>query len=217
MSKTSTIDQVPVSSSAETITVTELPSIEQKVPKLCVLPEVSSKTRSNKFHCFFGRLHVYTVTKCLIVYHVVLLTCLVLAFFQESVELLLPMFILFGATGWALVRAKAELLWPFTIYTGCSTLLFMLFSAYLFFFSVLKHQHPVEEILISSITGQSSHIPYFLPFALHGFNLLLCGFHCWQVIVLNKTRQFLKRVKIVRKEQLFREDSFSVQTTMSCE
>jgi hypothetical protein len=46
-----------------------------------------------------------------------LFACLILTFFRESAELLGPMFVLFAATGWALMRARAELLWPFIVYT----------------------------------------------------------------------------------------------------
>jgi hypothetical protein len=150
------------------------------------------------------------------------------------------MFVLFGFTAWGLYRANADWLLPFVVYSAFSTIMFILFSAYFVFYSVLKDQKTMEDIggllkhfqikyiLVMSTmlnNNTSSSNIHFLPIILHVLNILICSFHCWQVLVLMETRKFLQRIQISKKgwnvlysyllellERIFQSDTLSIQT-----
>lgn len=92
---------------------------------------------------------------------------------------------------------------------------------------LLKH-FQIKYILVMSTmlnNNTSSSNIHFLPIILHVLNILICSFHCWQVLVLMETRKFLQRIQISKKgwnvlysyllellERIFQSDTLSIQT-----
>ncbi|KAI6223566.1 hypothetical protein M3Y99_01455400 [Aphelenchoides fujianensis] len=183
--------------------------IASDLPPTAVLPPAQFPSNNR---CCFGCFHVHKIAKCLLVYHALLLTAVLIVFFRESAALLVPLAVFFVASGWALWRGKADWLWPFIVYVGISVGLLVLLSAYLFFQSVLQQHATVEDVVLPD---SSSEIPLW-PTAVQAANFAAAAFHSWQVFVLLAARRFLRRVQIVRKERRCgRADS--VQTTTSAD
>ncbi|KAI6214155.1 hypothetical protein M3Y94_00235200 [Aphelenchoides besseyi] len=184
--------------------------LEDCLPTSDLPTEILPPTKSPpNYRCFFGLCHVYKISKFILVYHAILLSSIVIIFFCESAALLVPMGVFFIASGFALWRGFATWLYPLVVYSGISTGLLVLFSAYLFFRSVVQQHVTIEEIVFSKTsTTKLSVLPTVILLA----NLALCAFHLWQTLVLRSAQRFLKRVQVVRKER-GRADSVQTRTS----
>lgn len=77
------------------------------------------------------------MTKALWVYHLVLLIIVTVAFFYHELIYLWPSWLLVFLSGYAIYRQKAQWMWPFVIWVGLTIVMFVIFGAYLFYYSII--------------------------------------------------------------------------------
>jgi len=140
-------------------------------------------SKEDKFRALCGKFHVVTVTKALWVYHLILIVLVTISFFYSQLIYIWPTWLLVFLSGYAIYRQKASWMWPFVIYVGLTTVMFILFGAYLFFYSIFIRRTQKAESIFDSTTSS---------IFIHLANLIFCLFHLWQFPVVNAARKFFK-------------------------
>uniref|UniRef100_A0AC34Q207 Uncharacterized protein n=1 Tax=Panagrolaimus sp. JU765 TaxID=591449 RepID=A0AC34Q207_9BILA len=137
----------------------------------------------DKYRTFCNRFHVVTVTKALWIYHLLLVVLITVSFFYQQLLYLWPLWVFVFMSGYTIFRQKHVWMWFFVIYVGLTFVMFILFGAYLFFFSIFIRRTQKTESIFDSTT---------ISILIHLATLAFCLLHLWQFRVVNATRQYFK-------------------------
>ncbi|KAE9550011.1 hypothetical protein FO519_006779 [Halicephalobus sp. NKZ332] len=114
--------------------------------------------KEDTFRVLCGKFHVVTMTKALWIYHLVSIILVTITFFYEYLIYLWPTWLLVFFSGYPIYRQKASWMWPFIIYVGLTTVMFILFGAYLFFYSIFIRRTQ-KTVVTCGVSVNELHFP----------------------------------------------------------
>ncbi|GMS95676.1 hypothetical protein PENTCL1PPCAC_17851, partial [Pristionchus entomophagus] len=144
------------------------------------------------YKCLMGSVHVQTMTRFIIFYHLIFGVIVSLIAFPFFIWVGILTLIVFTSSLFALKRRSSALLLPFVVLLYLTLVLLLFLGGFIFFANIFFNKSS-SQVFQSEFDTESLFFMDTERFAviLHLLNILLLLFHMWHLSVLSSCRKFL--------------------------